>query len=168
MRRASSADHSGGPGACSREICSPFRDLVGCRSGLRLCEPLSGVAVAELTTALRDMLDSKLVTTATNQMDSPSPTAAPRSPSRVRYAHAFNTLGGENIADPNFADGPAEMFFSAPDADRATVETVVTDVGLRPIYLGENRETSSTCSSSALDDAGPQTRARTSEPLTIS
>jgi hypothetical protein len=32
------------------------------------------------------------------------------------------------------------MFFSGPEADRATVETVITDVGLRPIYLGENQE----------------------------
>jgi hypothetical protein len=36
--------------------------------------------------------------------------------------------------------GAADMFFSAPEADRATVETVIADVGLRPIYLGEDQE----------------------------
>ncbi len=61
-------------------------------------------------------------------------------PASVRYARAFNTLGGENMADPNFADGPADMFFSAPDADRATVETVISGVGLRPVFLGADQE----------------------------
>ena len=45
------------------------------------------------------------------------------------------------MADPIFTDGPADMFFSAPEADRATVETVVEGVGLRPVYLGEDQET---------------------------
>jgi predicted dinucleotide-binding enzyme len=101
---------------------------------------LPGAAVAELTAAHRDALDSKLVIDATNQMGQPVANGRAALPSNVRYARAFNTLGGENMADPNFADGPADMFFSGPDADRATVETVITDVGLRPIYLGENQE----------------------------
>ncbi len=101
---------------------------------------LPGAAVAELTTAHRDVLDGKLVIDATNQMGQPVTNSRAVLPSNVRYARAFNTLGGENMADPNFADGPADMFFSAPEADRATVETVITDVGLRPIYLGENQE----------------------------
>jgi hypothetical protein len=58
----------------------------------------------------------------------------------VCYARTFNTLGGENMADPIFADGPADLFFSAPEADRATVETVITGVGLHPIYLGADQE----------------------------
>jgi predicted dinucleotide-binding enzyme len=61
-------------------------------------------------------------------------------PPNVRYARAFNTLGGENMADPMFADGPADMFFSAPSADRATTESVIQGVGLRPIYVGEDQE----------------------------
>ena len=32
------------------------------------------------------------------------------------------------------------MFFSAPEADRTTVETVIEDVGLRPVYVGEDQE----------------------------
>jgi predicted dinucleotide-binding enzyme len=102
---------------------------------------LPGAAVAELTSAHRDVLDSKLVIDATNQMGQPVANSRAALPSDVRYARAFNTLGGENIADPHFADGPADMFFSAPEADRGTVETVITDVGLRPIYLGEDQET---------------------------
>jgi hypothetical protein len=32
------------------------------------------------------------------------------------------------------------MFFSAPSADRATTESVIQGVGLRPIYVGEDQE----------------------------
>jgi predicted dinucleotide-binding enzyme len=61
-------------------------------------------------------------------------------PSSVRYARAFNTLGGENMQDPMFGDGPADMFFSAPESDRAAVENVIEGVGLRPIYVGADQE----------------------------
>ena len=44
------------------------------------------------------------------------------------------------MADPVFADGRADMFFSAPEGDRATVETVIEGVGLRPVYVGEDQE----------------------------
>jgi len=102
---------------------------------------LPGAAVAELTAAHRDALDRKLVIDATNQMGTPVANSRAALPPDVRYARAFNTLGGENFADPNFADGPADVFFSSPEADRLTVESVITDVGLRPIYLGEDQET---------------------------
>jgi predicted dinucleotide-binding enzyme len=61
-------------------------------------------------------------------------------PPTVRYARAFNTLGGENMADPVFDGERADMFFSAPVGDRATIETVIEGVGLRPIYVGEDQE----------------------------
>ena len=101
---------------------------------------LPGAAVAGLTADHADALAGKLVIDATNRMTQPVANSRAALPSSVRYARAFNTLGGENIADPVFADGPADMFFSAPEADRATVEAVIQDVGLRPDYLGENQE----------------------------
>jgi hypothetical protein len=58
----------------------------------------------------------------------------------ARYARVFNSLGVENLADPQFADGPADMFFSAPAADRAAVEELITAVGLRPVYLGDGQQ----------------------------
>jgi hypothetical protein len=101
---------------------------------------LPGAAVAELTAAHRDALDGELVIDATNQMGQAVANSRAVLPANVRYARAFNTLGGENIADPNFADGPADMFFSAPEIDRTIVETIITDVGLHPVYLGDNQE----------------------------
>ena len=101
---------------------------------------LPGAAVPELTAAHRDALDGKLVIDATNQMGQPVANSRAALPPNTRYARAFNTVGGENMADPIFADGPADMFFSAPEADRATVETVIEGVGLRPVYVGEDQE----------------------------
>jgi 8-hydroxy-5-deazaflavin:NADPH oxidoreductase len=39
-----------------------------------------------------------------------------------------------------FADGPADMFFSAPDAERETVASVIEGVGLHPVSLGADQE----------------------------
>jgi predicted dinucleotide-binding enzyme len=99
-----------------------------------------GAAVAGVAAEHGDALAGRLVIDATNQMGRDVANARAALPSNVRYARAFNTLGGENMAEPNFADGPADMFFSAPDADRETVARVIEGVGLRPVYLGEDQE----------------------------
>lgn len=99
-----------------------------------------GNAVAALVAGYGDGLAGKLVVDATNQMGAPVANCRADLPSDIRYARAFNTLGGENFANPVFADGPADLFFSAPDADRETVERLITDVGLRPIYVGSDQE----------------------------
>lgn len=44
------------------------------------------------------------------------------------------------MEDPTFADGPADLFFSAPEADSSLTEAVIQAVGLRPIYVGEDQE----------------------------
>jgi hypothetical protein len=59
---------------------------------------------------------------------------------RAHYVRAFNSLGWENFADPLFDGVPADLFFSAPAADRAAVEELITGVGLRPVYLGEGKQ----------------------------
>ena len=85
-------------------------------------------------------MNGKLVIDATNQMGADVANARDQLPSSVRYARAFNTLGGENMAAPVFSDGRADMFFSSPEADRPTVEEVIEGVGLRPVYLGADQE----------------------------
>ncbi|HTW09371.1 MAG TPA: NAD(P)-binding domain-containing protein [Acidimicrobiales bacterium] len=101
---------------------------------------LPGSAVAELAGTHGAALDGKLVIDATNKMGEPVANSRAQLPAGVRYARAFNTLGGENMAEPAFADGLADMFFSAPAADRATVEGVIEGVGLRPVYVGADQE----------------------------
>jgi hypothetical protein len=101
---------------------------------------LPGAAVAELTAAHGDVLGGQLEIDATNRMGSDVANARPSLPATVRYARAFNTLVGENMADPLFDGQRADMFFSAPVGDRDAVETVVEAVGLRPVYVGEDKE----------------------------
>lgn len=100
---------------------------------------IPGAAVTPLAAAHNDALVGKLVIDATNSM---GPVANSRAalPPTVRYARAFNTLGGENMADPVFDDGPADMFFSAVESDRNTIETIIEGVGLRPVYVGADEE----------------------------
>jgi predicted dinucleotide-binding enzyme len=57
----------------------------------------------------------------------------------ARYVRAFNTLGWENFANPTFDGVAADLFFSAAEADRDVVEQLISDVGLRPAYLGPDK-----------------------------
>ena len=53
---------------------------------------------------------------------------------------ARRELMERNLADSQYADGPADMFFSAPEgADRATVEELISAVGLRAVYVGDGQ-----------------------------
>lgn len=99
-----------------------------------------GPAVPDLVAEHGDLLAGALVIDATNRMGSSVANARADLPTDVRYARAFNTLGGENFADPQFADGPADLFFSAPEDDRTTVEAVIEGVGLVPVYVGADQE----------------------------
>ena len=55
----------------------------------------------------------------------------------ARVYRAFNTLGWENFANPLFDGTPADLFFCGTDGEaRATVEQLIADIGLRPVYLG--------------------------------
>lgn len=101
---------------------------------------IPGAAVPEFASDYGDALAGKLVIDATNRMGEEVPNARGVLPHAIRYARAFSTLGGENFANPVFRDGTADLFFSAPSADRATVESIIDAVGLRPIFVGEDKE----------------------------
>jgi 8-hydroxy-5-deazaflavin:NADPH oxidoreductase len=52
-------------------------------------------------------------------------------------ARAFNSLGWENLADPDFDGTQADLLWCGPDGDPgALVERLITDVGLRPVRVG--------------------------------
>ncbi len=58
----------------------------------------------------------------------------------VTYYRAFNTIGVENLADPVFDGIPADLFFSGPEQQRDTVETLISATGLRPVWVGDGAE----------------------------
>jgi predicted dinucleotide-binding enzyme len=101
---------------------------------------IPGAAVPDLVAEHSAALQGKIVIDATNQMRAAVANSRAALPSSVRYARAFNTLGGENMADPQFSDGPADMFFSAMEDDQEVVAEVIRGVGLRPVYVGEDQE----------------------------
>jgi predicted dinucleotide-binding enzyme len=117
---------------------APIGDAISRSDVIILAIP--GAAVADLSSRYEEDLAGKLVIDATNRMGEPVANSRAMLPSTVRYARAFNTLGGENFADPVFSEGRADMFFSAPERDRVLVEGVIDGVGLRPVYVGEDQE----------------------------
>jgi len=100
-------------------------------------------SIGELLAGNAAAIDGKLVIDATNQIGGAEANAARQvaaAAPAARYARAFNTLGWENFADPLFDGVPADLFYSAPAADEATVAQLISDVGLRPSYLGEGKQ----------------------------
>ncbi len=56
---------------------------------------------------------------------------------QAQLYRAFNSLGWENFAEPIFNGIQADLFYCGPDGEaRPTVEQLISDVGLRPVYLG--------------------------------
>ena len=101
---------------------------------------LPGDAVAAVAAGLGDALDHKVVIDATNnhgasEMNSIA-AIVPHAPGAV-CARAFNSLGWENFADPDFDGTQADLLWCGPDGDTgALVERLIADVGLRPLRVG--------------------------------
>lgn len=125
----------------SGATAAPIADAIARADTVVLALPAG--AVEDLLTTHGTALAGKLVIDAANNIGGPVAHHADlvaRHAPEARYARAFNTLGGENLAKPDFDGTPADMFYSASAADRATLETLITAVGLRPIYVGEGQQ----------------------------
>lgn len=100
-------------------------------------------AVEELLTTHGPALAGKLLIDAANSLAGPVAHHAElvaRHAPEARYARAFNTLGGENLARPDFDGTTADMFYSAPVVDRFTLDALIIAAGLRPQYLGDGQQ----------------------------
>ncbi|HZU13076.1 MAG TPA: NAD(P)-binding domain-containing protein [Chloroflexota bacterium] len=114
-------------------------DAIGSADVVLLATP--GNALAGLLAANADALDGALVIDASNQIPGEAfhqlPLFADLTPG-ARVYRAFNTLGWENFADPVIEGERPDLFYSGPEgADRTTIEALIADVGLRPVYVGE-------------------------------
>jgi predicted dinucleotide-binding enzyme len=101
---------------------------------------IPGAAMDATIAQYAQQLDGKIIIDAANNMTASTPDSfaalqqhTPHSP----IYRAFNTLGWENFANPIFDGIAADLFFCGTDgAPRATVEQLISDIGLRPVYLG--------------------------------
>ncbi len=103
-----------------------------------------GGAVANLARQHGAALVGKLVVDATNNVGGGGPAHGAAAFSEhapgARHARAFNSLGWENFAEPDFHGVRADLFFSSAPGDRAAIEELIGAVGLRPIYLGPGQQ----------------------------
>jgi predicted dinucleotide-binding enzyme len=98
-----------------------------------------GSAVPSLAAAHATHLAGKTILDATNNPRSPEMNnlgiLAEKAPT-ARLARAFNTLGWENFATPEIDSVQIDLFFCANPAARLSTESLILDVGLRPVYIG--------------------------------
>lgn len=101
---------------------------------------IPGNAVENLLDTYGEILNGKLLLDATNSLSGPHFHQASLFEERLPAAQvyrAFNSLGWEVFADPRFDGERPDLFYSGPDGeDRSTVERLIGDVGLRPVYIG--------------------------------
>jgi predicted dinucleotide-binding enzyme len=102
---------------------------------------IPGTAMDATISTYAAQLDGKIIIDAANRMGggpmNSLATFQAHTP-HARVFRAFNTLGWENFADPVFDGIQADLFYCGPDGDaREVVEQLITDVGLRPMRLGD-------------------------------
>jgi 8-hydroxy-5-deazaflavin:NADPH oxidoreductase len=101
---------------------------------------LPGEAVASLAQQYAAELNGRIIIDTANRVgeDSMHSLASfqQHSPQAQVY-RAFNSLGWENLAEPVFNGVQADLFYCGPDGvARTTIEQLIVDVGLCPVYLG--------------------------------
>jgi predicted dinucleotide-binding enzyme len=90
-------------------------------------------------------LSGKTIVDATNKVGAASMNSleafAAHAPT-AQVFRAFNSLGWENFANPQFGGVQADLFYCGPSgAAQAHVEQLIADVGLRPVWVGGPEQT---------------------------
>jgi 8-hydroxy-5-deazaflavin:NADPH oxidoreductase len=103
---------------------------------------IPGEAMADAVKAAAAHLDGKIVIDATNNFTGGAfnsiDVIARHAPSAHAY-RAFNSLGWENFADPDYGAIVGDLVYSGPDGEpRQAAEAVIAATGLRPIRVGDN------------------------------
>lgn len=98
-----------------------------------------GGSVATIVAEHGNALNGKLIIDATNRMaeaEVSSVSTLINGAPQGQVVRAFNSLGWENFAEPVLDGTQADLFYCGPTETRATVESLITAVGLRPVYVG--------------------------------
>ena len=105
---------------------------------------LPGKAVEQVAQEYAAQLNGRIIVDAANRMGEDSLHNLEhfqRYAPQAQLYRAFNSLGWENFAEPDFDGIQADLFYCGPDGDaRLTVEQLISAVGLRPVYLGGNEQ----------------------------
>lgn len=102
---------------------------------------LPGTVVESVVSAHAAALDGKLVIDATNRFGTAEVsnvrTIRAQAPG-AKVFRAFNSLGWENFAAPQFEDIQVDLFYCGPGGDdQEVVEQLISDIGLRPVRVGD-------------------------------
>lgn len=102
---------------------------------------IPGRAAAELASELAPAFDGKIVIDASNNLQGPEMSclgAIQRAAPQARSFRAFNSLGWEVFANPDFGGQTADLLYCGADDMEAqsVVENLISDVGLRPVRVG--------------------------------
>ncbi len=97
-------------------------------------------AVPEIVQSNAVFLESKIIIDATNRFGAPIvnniAVINEAVPSAIIY-RAFNSLGWELFAQPQFGDIRIDHFYCGPDGERRlVVEKLIAEVGVVPVYVG--------------------------------
>ncbi len=103
-----------------------------------------GGEVPALLRSLGTALDGKLILDASNNFPGPvlnAAAAVAELAPGARYARAFNSQPWESYAEPTWDGVPSDLVFTArAGADEATVAQLIEAVGLRPYYVGPDKQ----------------------------
>ncbi len=101
---------------------------------------IPGAAMEGTITANASALNGKLLIDAANKFGAPVMNSQAIFSARTPQANvyrAFNTYGWENFEAAEINGVPGDLFYCGPDGQpRAQMERLITDVGLRPLYVG--------------------------------
>jgi predicted dinucleotide-binding enzyme len=121
----------------------PFETIAHAISGSEVVVfAIPGGAMGEVIHDNASGMTGKLLIDATNDFEGPSTNhveSLVSSASGAKVFRAFNSLGWENFTNPTFGSAVADLFYCGPDSAEAqqAFESLVGDVGLRPIRVGD-------------------------------
>jgi hypothetical protein len=106
---------------------------------------IPGGLVAEVAAQHAAELVDKILIDATNNLRTGELSAVGTLAAHAPTAHifrAFNSIGWENIVQPRYGSIQADLIYCGPPGPaRETVEILIADTGLRPIYVGDLSQT---------------------------
>ena len=105
---------------------------------------IPGGAVVDILAQVHDLLDDKVIMDATNnvrQAELNSFAAITTAAPGARLYRAFSTLGWENFKTPEINGQQVDLFYCGDEGEsKTTIETLIADVGLRPVYVGDQEQ----------------------------